>query len=414
MATGKIMKRTVEAIALPETGKRAYLWDDTLNGFGVMVMPTGVRSYLIQYRLGGRGFPTRRATIGRHGGPWTPDTARNRAAELLEMVRKGIDPVEADRARQAELRAAKESSGRLAFAAYADLFMERHVGKRGLRSAEDIATVFRRDLTPHFGSKPITVITKSDILACLEVIYDRSPSAANKAHKWLRKMINFALGRGDLVSSPILGIEPPHIEVERDRVLSVGELQHVWEASAAMSAPFRTMTRLLVLTGQRLREVAGMSWSEIDMEARTWAIPGERTKNKRPHLVPLSDEVITVLIEAEPEARRRAGYVMSTTGHSPISGFSKAKVNLDKAVALPPWVFHDLRRSVATGLQGLGIPIAHTEAVLNHVSGTRGGIIGTYQLYEYQAEKTRALAAWGKHVMGSQTDNVITMRGVAR
>ena len=97
MATGRITKRTVEAVPTPPASSRSYLWDDQLKGFGVMVTPKGSRSYLIQYRIGGRGAQTRRYTIGKHGSPWTADRARMRATDLLEMVRKKVDPLDAEK-----------------------------------------------------------------------------------------------------------------------------------------------------------------------------------------------------------------------------------------------------------------------------------------------------------------------------
>lgn len=133
MAVGRITKRAVEAIPLPVGTARAYLWDDTLKGFGVMVTGKGSRSYLVQYQMGGRGCPTRRATIGRHGAPWTAEKARDRASDLLEMVRRGVDPVVEDRRRRdAETEGAKDSA-RLAFDTYADLFGLKYVDAKGLR-----------------------------------------------------------------------------------------------------------------------------------------------------------------------------------------------------------------------------------------------------------------------------------------
>src|SRR5438045_419497 len=108
MPTGKITKEAVDGLPLPPTGKRGHLWDDTLKGFGVMVTSNGARSYIVQYRTGGRGTPTRRYTIGKHGSPWTPKTARDRALAVLEQVRRRIDPLDAERAARAEGRAEQE------------------------------------------------------------------------------------------------------------------------------------------------------------------------------------------------------------------------------------------------------------------------------------------------------------------
>jgi integrase len=414
MATFRITKRSVEAVPVPRDGSRTFLWDDLLKGFGVMVTPAGSRSYLVQYRIGGRGSPTRRYTIGKHGSPWTAEKARDRATDLLMQIRQKIDPLNADRERLEAASTKQRDDERLAFSDYADFFIKRHAEARKLRSVEDIRAVFRRDLKPYFKNKPVPGIRRTDVQACLDLIGERSGSAANKAHKWLRKMLAFAVDRGDLASSPMESMGPPHQEGKRQRVLRGNELAIVWNAANDLGEPWASFVQLMTLTGQRLREVAGMLWEEVDLEQAVWVIPGARTKNKRNHLVPLSPSAVSILKALQPAEKLRKGPVLSTNGRTAISGFSKCKAALDNKVQdllalsaretgdlpipLEPWVFHDLRRSLATGCQGLGFPIEHTEAVLNHVSGKRGGLAAIYQLHEYRDEKTAALNAWARHV----------------
>ena len=430
MATGKITKRSVEAVPVPREGARAYLWDETLKGFGVMVTPAGSRSYLVQYRIGGRGAPTRRYTLGKHGSPWTAEKARERAVDILQMVRKKVDPVQADRVRLEESVVSRADAERLAFGRYADAFMERHVDGRALRSADDIKSVFRRDLKPCFGDRSIPSIRRSDVQQCLDRVQGRSGSAANKAHKWLRKMFAYAVNRGDLATSPMEGMSPPHQEGRRERVLRGRELAVVWRASTDLGEPWASFVHLLMLLGQRLREVAGTRWEELDLDDATWVIPGARTKNKRDHLVPLPPRAIHILKAITPDGSPGEGPVFTTNGATPVSGFSKLKRTLDKKVhdrldlsddgaadlaRFQPWVFHDLRRSLATGCQSLGFPIEHTEAVLNHVSGKRGGLAAIYQLHDYRAEKAAALAAWARQLDGllskPKSDNVVPIKG---
>lgn len=165
MATGRITKRAVDAISIPASGKRAYLWDETLKGFGVMVTDKGAKSYLIQYRIGGRGSPTRRVTIGRHGSPWTAERARDRAAELLEQVRRKVDPFEAEKD---ALRAAREESEAkakaerelavLGFSNVADAYIEK-VAKKKLRRWREQEAIIDRDLKPAFEQSPLPAIT---------------------------------------------------------------------------------------------------------------------------------------------------------------------------------------------------------------------------------------------------------------
>lgn len=410
MAVGRITKRTVDAIPLPVGSARAYLWDDTLKGFGVMVTSKGARSYLVQYQMGGRGTPTKRFTIGRHGSPWTAEKARDRAADLLEMVRRGVDPVDHDRQKRAAAADGKAEAERLAFDKYVELFSKYYLDANKLRSSEDIKSVFRRDLTSVFKSRPINALTRNEIARRLDEIGERSKSASLKAHKWLKKMLSWAEDRGDIASSVMEKMPPPAKDGKRDRVLKGQELKAVWQASDKLGEPFGPFVKTLLLTGQRLREVAGMSWSEIDLEKAEWVIPASRSKNARDHLCPLSPQVVSLLEARFPDKKKRKGFVFTTTGKTAISGFSKAKAILDREIvatlakdtgdlkAVQPWVFHDLRRSFSTGAQSMGFAMEVVEACLNHVSGKRGGLASIYQLYEYQAEKTAVANAWGRHI----------------
>src|SRR5262249_18458842 len=150
-----------------------------------------------------------------------------------------------------------------------------------------------------------------------------------------------------------------------------------WKATEAVGEPFVGLLRLLLLTGCRLNEVAGMRHSEIQEDGTQWLIPGERTKNHRPHVVPLSPLARDLLAGAK--RIEGCSFVCSTTGSSAVSGWTKIKGRLDAAMkpALP-WVLHDLRRTTATGMADIGIAPHIVEAVLNHVSGARAGVAGTY------------------------------------
>jgi integrase len=174
------------------------------------------------------------------------------------------------------------------------------------------------------------------------------------------------------------------------------------------------LAQLLLLTGQRLSEVADAQWSEIDLEAKTWKIPKERTKNDRAHEVPLSDAAVEI-IRGLPRIEGKAGYVFTATGAQPVSNLSRLRGALRRAASerdVAP-TLHDLRRTVATSLQKLGVRLEVTEAVLNHVSGSRKGIVGVYQRHEYAEEKRAALDAWARRletiVTGAGASNVVEL-----
>jgi integrase len=226
----------------------------------------------------------------------------------------------------------------------------------------------------------------------------------------------------DLIEkSPVVGIKAPTDEKSRDRILNDEELGLAWKAADKLGWPFGPFVHLLILTGQRRDEVAGMRWSELDMATATWTIPRERAKNDKAHVVPLSPEAVA-LIKGLPrmkDGEADSPFVFTTTGDSPISGFSKAKAKLDRAIAkllkgeneeanesekdapsIPDWRLHDLRRTMTSGMARLGAPLEVVEKLLNHISGTFSGIVDVYQKHEYAKEKREAAEAWGKHVAG--------------
>lgn len=441
MATGKITKRAVDAMPLPSPGKRAYLWDVDLKGFGLMVTDKGARSYLVQYRIGGRGNPTRRFTIGRHGSPWTPDTARSRAREVLELVHRKIDPVDDERERLAaakakalDAEASQKKKSALAFnrvAADYAAWCEKNL-KRGREQSSIIA----RDLTPVFGSTPLTDITPEDIEDALSAVADRSATAALKAYVALSALYTFAQEKHRKLlpasASPIPQVKRPEGVGRRDRFLERWEQRLFWEASGVMGWPFGPIYRLLLLTGMRLREVAEAEWREINLEESSWLIPARRSKNGLPHWVHLSPAAIKI-IKALPRIANPDGedFLFSTTGTSPVSGFSRGKARLTKLMgeleekdatdkrrdmrAVDQFVIHDTRRTFAREMQKLQTPPEIVERLLGHVTHTKSGLKGTYQVYEYEQERKAAMDSWADLLatIVLRNNQVIAVRGAA-
>ena len=200
--------------------------------------------------------------------------------------------------------------------------------------------------------------------------------------------------RGSLSANPFEHV-PTSPAVRRDRVLSDDEIRSVWKATGGPGA-FNAIVRALLLTGQRREEVSGLTWDELDQDLSAWTLPAARSKNGKPHVVPLSEEMQT-LLRAQP-ARSKETDLVFPGERSVFSGWSKSKARLDRRSGVPDWTLHDLRRTMATGLQKLGVRLEVTEAVLNHVSGSRAGIVGVYQRHEWADEKRAALNAWGEHV----------------
>lgn len=357
----------------------------------------------------------KRVTIGRHGSPWTPETARAEAKRLALMVGQGSDPIEHERQR-------KQESVNLAFDSYTTKFVTDHLKNRwkDWRAGE---RALLREAVPILGKRALPSIKRKDITAVLDKMSTR-PASARIAHATLRSLFKWAENRGDIERSPIEGMEPPVGPASRERTLSDHELEVIWKSLDDLGFPFGPLIKLLIVTGQRREEVSGVGWEELNRLEAIWVLPAIRTKNGLPHLVPLSSLAVAILddlagitetdVESGKSLWPSKGLALSTTGATPPSGYSKAKSRLDSLIerrllnrsrhepdsiiAIPAWRVHDIRRTVATGLQRIGVRFEVTEAILNHVSGSRSGVAGIYQRHDWKDEKREALKAWAEHI----------------
>ena len=393
MATGKITKRALDA--LQSTAVSGFLWDEDLKGFGLRITSSGAASYVVQYRLGGREAKTRRYTIGTHGSPWTPTTARAEAARLLLLVAQGLDPVASDKQRRRE-------AVDLAFSNYADRFAAACKGRGWVTL---VKRSLRLHVKPVIRDKALPTISRIDIVA----VFDRMPAAqtANRRNVFavLRRLFRWAISRGDIGTSPMEGMETPPAVKPRERWLSDQELARVWVQAPHCHRCFGPIVRLLIATGQRREEISGLHWEELDRSERELRLSGERTKNGEPTTVPLNDLATGELDRlAGGERWPRRGRVFATSSGAGFTAYAKEKKRLDKLIAedggdaLAPWRLHDLRRTLATGFQRLGVRFEVTEAVLNHLSGSRSGVAGIYQRHDWRLEKRAALRAWNAHL----------------
>jgi integrase len=256
-------------------------------------------------------------------------------------------------------------------------------------------------ILPRLGSKRIGEVRRADVRDMLNDITDRSPTTANRVLAVTRRLFNWAVEEEILAVSPIGKLKATK-EVSRDRVLDDAEIKLVWKAFERIGWPFGPVGQLLMLTGARRTEVAEARWKEFDLATKTWTLPKERAKNGVVHMIPLSDKAIEIL-EKLPRIANKGDFVF-TFGRVAVQGFARKKIELDAAIAadigapIAGWTLHDLRRVVATNLQKLGVRLEVTEAVLNHVSGSRSGIVGVYQRHDYADEKRAALSAWNERL----------------
>lgn len=414
MASGNVTKSAVDGL---KAGPRdAFLWDAKIPGFGVKVTPAGNKVYLYQYRMGGRGSKVRRYTIGKHGAV-TADQARNEARRLAALVLQGDDP-------QAQKQKKRKIDVQLAFDRYLDHFAEECLKVEWKASHQEVEAMLRTYALPVLRSKPLPEITAQDVSAVLRPLR-RKPASRSKLFAIMRRLFRWAKSEGDLVGpSPMADMEAPDPPAERDRWLRDWELALVWEAAADLGYPFGPMVRMLILTGQRRNEVSDLPWQEIDRSEALWSLPAARAKNGEAAYIPLSslaiDELGSIAKRKKKADWPRTGFVFTTTGSSPVSGFSRAKSRLDKLITkandgnpLDEWTLHDLRRTLTTGMQRLGVRFEVTEAILNHKSGSRSGVAGVYQRHDWAPEKRAALDAWARHITaiceGAEGSNVVRL-----
>ncbi|MEH6787594.1 MAG: integrase arm-type DNA-binding domain-containing protein [Paracoccus sp. (in: a-proteobacteria)] len=406
----KLKAATVET--LQATDKRQEIPDDLCTGLYLVVQPTGKKSWQVRYRHGG---VHRRMTLASFP-TLTLAAARVRAREVMAAASEGRDPAEEVKA----AKAPKPEDDRDKIKTLIGKYDKRHL--KGLKSGDVVRRELDRFVVKEWGERDIHSITKRDVIDLLDSIADSGRVVtANRVRAYLNKFLNWAVERDILPLSPATGVKPVAKEASRDRVLTDDEIRWFWQACEAEGFPWGPLGKVLLLTGQRLNEAAQITEGEI--RGDLWHLSADRTKNGRAHDVPLSDAVQSVLGAVE-RIEGKPGFIFTTTGTTPVSGFFKARAHLaeamerfaaeerGEAVEIPRWTFHDLRRTAATGMARLGIPVRVTEAVLNHVSGTGGGIVAVYQRHDYADEKRQALDAWRRFVLSlvqGQPDNVVRL-----
>jgi integrase len=396
----KLTERKIQDLNVEGDAKDRLVFDDEQRGLAVRVTASGGRTYLAQYTLHGQ---KHRVPLGAVSA-LSLAKAREAAAAVLGDVAHGKNPAlerkeAAARARKAKDRLTLEgligqwktlhlSQRRPRYASEAERAL-RYAFKRYLdRAADDLdrATVVR-------VLDGLTKATKAKGKTGQATL--KGTSIASRTAAYGRAAFAWAVKRGGVENNPFANLPTMATPAKRDRVLSDDELASIWRAAGAASAPFGQIIRLLLLTGQRREEVAGIAWSELSDDLTKWTIPASRTKNGVPHIVPLSKPAQDLLRGAN----QRGELVFPGLKGTPFSGWGKSKTELDTASKTSDWRIHDLRRTLATGLQRLGVRLEVTEAVLNHVSGSRAGIVGVYQRHDWASEKRAALDAWSNHVL---------------
>lgn len=413
--------------------KRREIPDAKVPGLYLVIQPGGKRSWAFRYRFAGK---PQKFTLGplvmpqegiaddqspAPGGALTLNAARHAARTASNEVATGKNPSAAKREAK---RSGKAPADKDLFKNVVKLFIAKHSSK--LRSAEEVSRMLNRDVLPPWGDKNIQSITKRDVIDLLDAIRERGADVmANRVFAATRKLFNWACARDIIKTSPCDGVKPPSPETMRDRTLNDDELRCFWHACDKISYPFGPLFKMLLLTGQRLSEVADMTRSEVKAAEKLWTIPRERAKNNEVHDVPLSGAALQLL--GSLKKLGGSDFYFTTTGKTPVSGFSRAKTILDnemlkiaegqpeiwgKEPKLSPWRIHDLRRTAASNLARLGVNLPVIEKVLNHQSGSFKGIVKVYQRHSFADEKRKALEEWAGFLLRlvePKQNNVIEM-----
>jgi integrase len=418
----KLTNRTLQSLK-PEPALY-YVWDSTTPAFGVRVMPSGRITFVLAAHLPGKAG-TRRA-LGEYG-VITLEEARDKASEWRKAIKQGIDPARAEeRQREATLRQQATT-----FGAVAEDFIKFKLSRE--RTGRTTELDIRREFLPRWGKRAIADITPRDVRDVVKAVAERAPYQAHNVLGHAKRLFSWAIDQHvyGLEVSPCDRLKGKAIVGEarepRDRVLTDDELRAFWKAAAATEYPYGPALRMLLLTGQRHGEVVNARRGEFDLGRKLWTIPKERFKSDKPHMVPLSADVIA-LLESLPSFAGGDHLFSTTFGRRPTWIGNKAKDRLDglmlkelkdsaerrcedpKLIKLEAWKLHDLRRTVRSHLAALRVPDLHAEQVLGHA---KRGMQRVYDQHRYLDEMREALDRWAARLRGIVSpppDNVRPLR----
>ncbi|MBF0383933.1 MAG: tyrosine-type recombinase/integrase [Magnetococcales bacterium] len=382
--------------------RRYEVWEGSGFGFGILINTTGTKTWIYRYRANGK---YKKLTLGRF-----PEiglaAAREKHREARQMVEEGADP---SVARQ---QGRYEASVAPTIQMLAERYIKEYAKPRK-RSWKEDHRVLDKDVLPFWKKRRAADIKKAEVRGLLKMIVDRgSPIGANRTLEIVRRMFNWAVEEDILENSPCIGIKRPAPENQKDRVLSEEEIRQVWLKlpETRMTEPIQLLLKLMLLTDQRKGEVVGADWSEFDLAAGWWTIPAARSKNKLAHRVPLSPQTVSILDRVRELSGDSQwlfpgrGTGRCILGTSPDHAVKRALLVFDLRESFTP---HDLRRTAASHMTGMGISRLVVSKILNHAEA---GVTAVYDRHSYDEEKRQALYAWGmrvEEIVSGQTDEKV-------
>jgi integrase len=375
----------IKGIKPPE--KRAVFFED--SGLGVRVAPTGRKTFVFMYRVNGK---QTMLTIGKYPAI-SLSSARLKMAQGKEKADKGIDPALEIKEKKAAYNTAPTVENLV------KEYIERYA-KINKKSWEQDERTLNKEVVLLWGKRKAHEVKQREIVLLLDDIVVRgSPVTANRTKSAISKMFNFAVNRGILDASPAVRIEKPAKETPRERALDENEIRIFWEKleETAMTEGIKLVLKLLLLTGQRRGEVALAEWKEFDLQNGWWELPGEKTKNKKLHRIPLTEMTLDTLKRVKelsgdsPYLFPAPGGNKSITDHAP----TKAVRRNEDIFGLSHFTPHDLRRTVITFMKQLGIDQATVDRVVNHIY-KKEKMENVYDQYKYEKEKYSAMNTWSR------------------
>jgi integrase len=381
---------------VPPAGKRNEYYDALAPGLCLRVSETGHRSFNMVARFPANPVHPTRRLIGEYGTISLED-AREVVREWHALIRRGIDP----KAEILKQRAEARRKHAMTFEYVMDEYLTRAAPER---SGMEVRRLLTKEFLPLWGNRSITDIRREEIAAAIrEIVRSGRPGQAHNSFSILRRMFNWAIGSSEygLDHSPMAALKPADVIGQqrgiRDRVLTDAELRAIWQGADALGYPHGAIVKMLVLTGQRLNEIASLQWSEIDLAQKVITISADRMKGGIAHEVPLAPMAYAMLSDPSFPRWKRGPFVFSATGERPVQGFSKLKAKIDQASGVSDWVLHDIRRSARKRWSALPVEDRVRELAMAH---QQPGLHKVYDLHRYRAEKESLFRQWETMLTG--------------
>lgn len=374
----------IESLKTPE--KRTEYFDKMVKGLCLRITEKGYRSWGLYFRFNNR---LQRMTLGTLNALSLKD-ARKKARQNLNLVADGTNPLE-------EKKAARQAD---TFDFLASEYLERHA-KAKKKSWKEDDRIITADLLPAFGGIKAKDVARRDVRALLERKAQTSPVMANRLRALLRKMFNWGISVEIVEDNPVLLVPLPTKAQQRDRVFTEEEIKTLWAEFDKEKFQTAAAFKLRLITAQRGAEVFSLEWTELDLETGWWTIPSQKTKNGLSHRVPLSAQsarILETLKEKQDQSKTRKGSPWAfpaRRGVGHLTTLQKAVERIRNRSGIKDFRGHDLRRTAASMMTGMGIPRLVVSKVLNHVEP---GVTAVYDRHSYDIEKREALETWSKRL----------------